>query len=166
MGSSFSEEHERRRALMEAIFREHFTEVHRYISSKVRQPDVADDLTRTALPEWKRPTRSRCRHPLTPRSQQILARAGREARDRGETAISPHHILHALQSEERGYGIVRGIVQSLGVGRLKVKKPPVDESENERALRWHRNTSHPEETGENSSMQAIWVSSTLSTSTV
>jgi DNA-directed RNA polymerase specialized sigma24 family protein len=45
MGSSFSEEHERRRALMEAFFREHFTEVHRYISSKVRQPDVADDLT-------------------------------------------------------------------------------------------------------------------------
>ena len=73
--------------------------------------------------------------PLTPRSQQILAWAGREARDRGETAISPHHILHALQSEERGYGIARGLLQSLGVGRLKVKNPPVDESENERALR-------------------------------
>lgn len=73
--------------------------------------------------------------PLTPRSQQVLAQAGREARDRGETAISPHQILHALQSEERGYGVVRGIVQSLGVGRLKVKKPPVDESENERVLR-------------------------------
>jgi hypothetical protein len=38
MGSSFSEENEQRRALMEAIFREHFTEVHRYISNKVRQP--------------------------------------------------------------------------------------------------------------------------------
>ncbi len=74
--------------------------------------------------------------PLTPRSQQVLARAGREARDRGEMAISPHHILHALQSEERGYGIARGTLQLLGVGRLKVKKPPVDESENERALRW------------------------------
>ena len=45
MGLSFSEEDERRRALMEAIFREHFSDVHRYISSKVRQPDVADDLT-------------------------------------------------------------------------------------------------------------------------
>ena len=45
MGSPFSEENERRRALMEAMFREHFTEVHRYISNKVRQPDVADDLT-------------------------------------------------------------------------------------------------------------------------
>jgi RNA polymerase sigma factor (sigma-70 family) len=328
MGSSFSEEHERRRALMEAFFREHFTEVHRYISSKVRQPDVADDLTsmvfikafrwlledrgigpvrnwlyataRTTIADyWQEqqkspslplemiedsaaipfeqlddeqtqervqrllhvlPARERqvlflrylqgytaaevgqelglsagyvrvlqlralrraalleveersfsqmnepvttyteqgqrvldlakeealsfnhhyigAEHlllgilregsaaapliergttlervragllflsgkgrpdpnagtPLTPRSQQVLARAGREARDRGETAISPHQILHALQSEEHGYGIVRGIVQSLGVGRLKVQKPPVDESENERVL--------------------------------
>ncbi|HKF36825.1 MAG TPA: Clp protease N-terminal domain-containing protein [Ktedonobacteraceae bacterium] len=73
--------------------------------------------------------------PLTPELQQILARAGREARDRGETAISPLHILHGLQSGEHGYGIAHGIVQSLGVGRLKVQKPPVDESENERALR-------------------------------
>jgi len=329
MGSSFSEEHERRRALMEAFFREHFTEVHRYISSKVRQPDVADDLTsmvfikafrwlledrgigpvrnwlyataRTTIADyWQEqqqspsfplemiedsaavpfeqlddeqtqervqrllhvlPARERqvlflrylqgytaaevgrelglsaghvrvlqlraLRHaalleaeersfsqmnepvttyteqgqrvldlakeealsfnhhyigaehlllgilregsaaapliergttlervragllflvgkgqpdlnagtPLTPRSQQVLTQADREARDRGETAISPHHILHALQSEEHGYGIVRGIVQSLGVGRLKVQKPPVDESVNERVLR-------------------------------
>src|SRR5258707_14338434 len=45
MGSSFSEENEQRRALMEAIFREHFREVYRYISNKVRQPDVAYDLT-------------------------------------------------------------------------------------------------------------------------
>src|SRR5260370_38961031 len=44
MGSFFSEEHERRRTLMETLFREHWTSVHRYISSKVRQPDVADDL--------------------------------------------------------------------------------------------------------------------------
>jgi len=74
--------------------------------------------------------------PFTPQSLQILAGAGEEARDRGETAINPQHILHALQSEERGYGIARGTLQSLGVGRLKVQKPPVDESENERALRW------------------------------
>jgi ATP-dependent Clp protease ATP-binding subunit ClpA len=73
--------------------------------------------------------------PLTLQSQQILARAGREARDRGETAISPQHILHALQSEERGRGVARGTLQSLGVGRLKVQKPPVDESENEGVLR-------------------------------
>lgn len=73
--------------------------------------------------------------PLTPRSQQLLAQAGREARDRGETAISPQHILHALQSKEHGRGVVRGILQLLGVGRLEVQKPPVDESENERALR-------------------------------
>lgn len=73
--------------------------------------------------------------PLTPQTQNILARAGKQARDRGELAISPHHILHALQSEERGYGIAHGILQSLGVGRIKVKKPPVDDSENERVLR-------------------------------
>lgn len=73
--------------------------------------------------------------PLTPRSQQLLAQAGREARDRGETAISPQHILHALQSEEHGRGVAHGLLQSLGVGRLEVQKPPVDESENERALR-------------------------------
>jgi DNA-directed RNA polymerase specialized sigma24 family protein len=30
---------------MDAIFREHFIAVHRYISDKVREPDVADDLT-------------------------------------------------------------------------------------------------------------------------
>jgi RNA polymerase sigma factor (sigma-70 family) len=45
MGKAFSDEDERRRALMEAIFREHFSAVHRYISNKVRQHDVADDLT-------------------------------------------------------------------------------------------------------------------------
>src|ERR1700730_15449669 len=45
MEGSFSAEDERRRVLMEAIFRKHFTAVHRYISNKVRQPDVADDLT-------------------------------------------------------------------------------------------------------------------------
>ena len=45
MESLFSEEAERRRALMEAIFRGHWTSVHRYISNKVRQPEVADDLT-------------------------------------------------------------------------------------------------------------------------
>src|SRR5260370_23825321 len=43
--------------------------------------------------------------------------------------------MHALQSEESGYGIARGLLQSLGAGRLKVQKPPIDESENERVLR-------------------------------
>jgi hypothetical protein len=74
-------------------------------------------------------------NPFTPQSQQILARAGEEARDRGETAINPQHILHALQSEESGFGIARGLLQLLGVGRLKVQKPPVDESENEGVFR-------------------------------
>ena len=39
------DEDEQRRGLMEAIFREHFTAVQRYISNKVKQPDVVDDLT-------------------------------------------------------------------------------------------------------------------------
>lgn len=45
MAESFSQEDERRRALMDAVFREHFVALHHYISDKVRQPDVADDLT-------------------------------------------------------------------------------------------------------------------------
>jgi RNA polymerase sigma factor (sigma-70 family) len=45
MGESFSQEDERRRALMDAIFREHFIAVRRYISHKVSQPDAVDDLT-------------------------------------------------------------------------------------------------------------------------
>jgi len=45
MGLAFSEEEEQRRGLMEAVFREHFTAIHRYITSRVREPDVADDLT-------------------------------------------------------------------------------------------------------------------------
>jgi hypothetical protein len=41
MGSFFWEEHEQRRALMETLFREHWTSVQSYISNKVRQSDVA-----------------------------------------------------------------------------------------------------------------------------
>lgn len=83
--------------------------------------------------------------PFTPQSQRILERAGKEARDQGETAINPHHILHALQSEEQGYGIARETLQSLGIGRLKVAKPLIIESDNERILRWqeHRVEQNP-----------------------
>ena len=45
MGLSFSGKDEQRRALMETVFREHYTEIHSFISHKVRQLDVADDLT-------------------------------------------------------------------------------------------------------------------------
>lgn len=45
MERSFSEKDEQRRTLMENIFREHYTEIHAFLSNKVRQPDVADDLT-------------------------------------------------------------------------------------------------------------------------
>jgi RNA polymerase sigma factor, sigma-70 family len=44
MGRS-SDGDEQRRALMETIFREHFSAVHRYIVGKVGQLDAADDLT-------------------------------------------------------------------------------------------------------------------------
>jgi len=45
MGLSFSGKEEQRRALMETIFREHYTEIHSFLSNKIRQPEVADDLT-------------------------------------------------------------------------------------------------------------------------
>src|SRR5262245_53643213 len=45
MGDSFLQEDEQQRALMDAIFREHFIAVRRYISRKVGQPDATDDLT-------------------------------------------------------------------------------------------------------------------------
>lgn len=45
MEKTFSDEDEQRRALMEAIFREHFIAIHRYISNKVKPLDVVDDLT-------------------------------------------------------------------------------------------------------------------------
>lgn len=45
MEGSFSERDEQRRARMETIFREHYSEIHAFLSNKVRQPDVADDLT-------------------------------------------------------------------------------------------------------------------------
>src|SRR6266700_746325 len=45
MGSSFSEEEAARRARMEALFREHFADLYRYIYSKVKQVALAEDLT-------------------------------------------------------------------------------------------------------------------------
>jgi hypothetical protein len=48
--------------------------------------------------------------PFTPRVQQVLARAGEQAEARGETAISPSHILDALLREKAG--VARGMLQS------------------------------------------------------
>lgn len=74
--------------------------------------------------------------PFTPRSQHVLAWAGEVARERGEMAISPHHILYALERTEYGPTIGgAGMLQALGLKRAKEKKQPVDESENERVLR-------------------------------
>jgi RNA polymerase sigma factor (sigma-70 family) len=45
MGDAFLQDDEQRRALMDAMFRVHFSAVHRYIARRVNQPDVVDDLT-------------------------------------------------------------------------------------------------------------------------
>ncbi len=45
MDDSFPQEDEKRRVLMDAIFREHFIAVRRYISHRVSQLDAVDDLT-------------------------------------------------------------------------------------------------------------------------
>ncbi len=55
--------------------------------------------------------------PFTPQSQQILAWAGREARDRRETAINPQHILHACVAERRKWVWHRTRAASITRGR-------------------------------------------------
>ncbi len=72
--------------------------------------------------------------PLTPQSLHILACAGQEARDSGEIAISPQHILYALQGAESEYGITYGMLQALGVERKPGQKQSVYENANESAL--------------------------------
>jgi len=71
--------------------------------------------------------------PLTPQSRYVLAWASEIARESGG-AISPQHILHALQSLESEYGITYGMLQSLGVERRAGQKLPTDEKANESAL--------------------------------
>ncbi len=73
--------------------------------------------------------------PLTPQAQHVLDWAGELAREGQGTAISPQHILHALQSAESEYGITDGMLQSLGIERRPGQKRPVDEDVNESALR-------------------------------
>ena len=48
--------------------------------------------------------------PFTPRVQQVLARAGEQAKARRESAICPSHILDALLREKAG--VARGMLQS------------------------------------------------------
>ena len=72
--------------------------------------------------------------PLTSQARQVLAWAGQQAHENGGMAISPQHILHALQSAESEYGITYGMLQSLGVERRPGQKQPVDENANESAL--------------------------------
>ncbi len=68
---------------------------------------------------------------FTPQSQHVLAQANHAA---GGMAISPQHILHALQSAEGEYGITYGMLQSLGVERRAGPRQSVDEKANESAL--------------------------------
>jgi RNA polymerase sigma factor (sigma-70 family) len=72
--------------------------------------------------------------PLTPQSRHTLARAGQEAQESGEKAITPQHILHALQRAEGEYGITYGMLQSLGVERGPGQKQSADNNVNESAL--------------------------------
>lgn len=72
---------------------------------------------------------------LTPQARQILARADQEAQESGAKAVSPQHILHALQGAESEYGISYGMLQSLGVERRPGQlEQPVDEEANKSAL--------------------------------
>jgi RNA polymerase sigma factor (sigma-70 family) len=72
--------------------------------------------------------------PLVPQSQHVLARADEIAQKNGETAISPQHILHALQSAEGEYGLTYGLLQALGVERRPGQKSSADEQANESAM--------------------------------
>ena len=51
--------------------------------------------------------------PFTPRSQRILEMAGKVAGKRGETAISPEHILQAVVCEKQGIAVQ--MLRSMGV---------------------------------------------------
>lgn len=71
---------------------------------------------------------------LTPQSRQVLAWAGQEAQDSRGMAISPQHILRALQGADSEYGITYGMLQALGVERRPGQKQSADEKVNESAL--------------------------------
>ncbi|GLV55348.1 hypothetical protein KDH_21950 [Dictyobacter sp. S3.2.2.5] len=73
--------------------------------------------------------------PLTPYARQILACADQEARESGEQAIGPQHILYALQGADGEYGISYGMLQSLGVERRPGQlEQTIDEEVNRSAL--------------------------------
>lgn len=68
-------------------------------------------------------------------TQEVLRRAGDLARDRGEAAISPSHLVHELVYEE--HGLTTGILYSLGVRGShpgSPNKPPLSENELEQYI--------------------------------
>jgi hypothetical protein len=252
MGRSFSDADERRRALMEAIFREHFSAVHRYISNKVRQTEVADDLTsmvflkafrwlgedrgvrqvrswlyaaaRSTIADYwqehlmhestnkpvtvyteqgqraldlakeealsfhhhyigtehlllgilsegsaaasltaqgatlarvraellcvvgKNEPDPRAGTPLTPRSQRILEMAGEIAEKRGETTISPEHILQALVYEKHGIAVhmLRPIGVNLDYWQATEEQPSPEKNEQHIRKLEHWVAQHPQ----------------------
>jgi RNA polymerase sigma factor (sigma-70 family) len=133
MGKTFSDEDEQRRTLMEAIFREHFGAVHRYISNKVRQLDVADDLTsmvflkafrwlgedrgvkqvrkwlyataRTTIADYWREQQKRLYLPLESieNSSVVLL----ETQDDEQSQERIYHLLHLLPERERQVLLLR-----------------------------------------------------------
>ena len=69
--------------------------------------------------------------PFTPRSQRILTMAGEIARENGEAAIGPEHILQAVVREKHGLAVQ--ILQAIGVNleywQAKEERPSSEENE-------------------------------------
>lgn len=133
MRLSSSNEDEQRRVLMEAIFREHYTAIHSYICNKVRQPDVADDLTsivflkafrwlledrgvgqvrswlyataRTTIADYWQEQQKSLFLPLEEIEDTSVVPF--EAQDNEQTQKHVYHLLHLLSERERQVLILR-----------------------------------------------------------
>lgn len=133
MRLSSSNEDEQRREFMEAIFREHFTTIHSYIFNKVKQSDVADDLTsivflkafrwlledrgvgqvrkwlyataRTTIADYWQEQQKNCILPLTRIEDSAVVSV--EPQDNEQTQKRVYHLLHLLSERERQVLILR-----------------------------------------------------------
>jgi len=84
--------------------------------------------------------------PFTPRSQRILEMAGERARERGETAISPEHILQALVYEKQGIAVqmLRSIGVNLDSWQATEEKPSPEKNEQYIRQMEHRIAQNPQ----------------------